>query len=146
MIPVPSHPNLVKHIHRIRTVSSFARTRSCLPKLRGRKLTHFFLSGPSFRFFQISYPKHPKNQIFSVATRRQISRHICFVTTAHSRASNNGCCLRFKPLVAEKEREEVSFLNRFFLHTYIYIYKQRKNKKVKEKRSLNRRRFGKLIS
>jgi len=117
------------------------------PKKRVRK--QFFSLSRPFVFFKFHTLNNRKNQIFLF--RCNTSSNLLRYCAIHSRAfvaSNDGRCLRFKPLIlAEKERRSSSFFNhRFFLHIYIYIYKQRKNKKVKEIISKSTRRFGRLIS
>ena len=85
-------------------------------------------------------PKRPKKpNLFRCNTSSHFSSHLLrsaarYILARLWRQTQNGRCLRFKPLVAEKERRSFRFLTTAFsyTHTRIYIYKQRKNKKVKE--------------
>lgn len=108
--------------------------------------TFFSLSRP-FVFFKLHTLNNRKNQIFSVATRRQI----CFVTAQYILArlwrQTTVVASVLNHSFSQRKREEaLRFLTTAFSYIYIYIYKQRKNKKVKEIISKSTRRFGRLIS
>ena len=93
------------------------------PKKRVRK--RFSLWSRPFVFFKLHTLNNRKNQIFLFRcnTSSNLLRYCAIIHSRAFVASNDGRCLRFKPLIlAEKERRSSSFFNhRFFLHIYIYI-------------------------
>ena len=122
-------------------------------KARVRKHFSLWYKSP-FGFFQISHPKQRKTKSFPLhATRRQISRQICFILTAQYyilarlwRQTTVVASVLNHSFSQRKREEALRFLTTAFSYIYIYIYKQRKNKKVKEIISKSTRRFGRLIS
>ena len=111
-----------------------------------------FLLGPSLHvfFFKCHTLNNRKTKSFPLQhVVNFLVTFASFYCAIHSRAfvaSNNGRCLRFKPLVAEKERRSFRFLTTAFSYIHIYILYINRGKTRKSKRSLNRRRFGRLIS
>ena len=109
------------------------------PKKRVRK--RFSLWSRPFVFFKLHTLNNRKNQIFLFRcnTSSNLLRYCAIIHSRAFVASNDGRCLRFKPLIlAEKERRSSSFFNhRFFLHIYIYINRGGKTRKSKRS-SVNR--------
>ena len=110
-------------------------------KARVRK--HFSLWSSPFGFFQISHPKHRKTKSLPLhATRRQISRQICFILTAQYyilarlwRQTTVVASVLNHSFSQRKREEALRFLTTAFSYIYIYIYINR-GKTRKSKRSL----------
>ena len=107
-------------------VASSCSCSCCVERRKPKRESTFpFWPVPSVFFFKFQTLNNRKTKSFPLQhVVKFLVTFASFYCAIHSRAfvaSNNGRCLRFKPLVAEKERRSFRFLTTAFSYIHIYL-------------------------